>query len=91
MATADAVELWTAIQASDLARARSAWARILPLKLLYTRAPLGNVGDLAIYRAILRLRGHEGGYCRAPLLDLTAEQTDRLRTILEPRRLVPAA
>ena len=91
VATVDAVELWTAVQASDLVRARAAWARILPLKLLYTRQPLGAVGDLAIYRGILRLRGHEGGYCRAPLLDLTAEQTDRMRTLLEPRGLVPAA
>jgi 4-hydroxy-tetrahydrodipicolinate synthase len=89
--TADAVDLWEAVAASDLPRARAAWARILPIKLLYTRSPLGAVGDLAIYRAILRLRGHEGGYCRAPLLDLTSEQVDRLREVLEPSRLVPVA
>ena len=89
--TADAVDLWEAVEASDLERARAAWARILPIKLLYTRQPLGGVGDLAIYRAILRVRGYEGGYCRAPLLDLTPEQVDRLQKILERGRLVPVA
>jgi 4-hydroxy-tetrahydrodipicolinate synthase len=91
VATTDAVELWNAMSASDLERARAAWRRILPLKLLYTRAPLGQVGDLAIYRAILRLRGQAAGHCRAPLLDLTPEQVDRLRALLEPAGLVPAA
>lgn len=82
--TADAVELWAAMQVGDLVRARETWARILPIKLLYTRQPLGPTSDLAIYRGILRLRGEQGGYCRAPLLDLTTEQMQRLRTLLEP-------
>jgi 4-hydroxy-tetrahydrodipicolinate synthase len=86
--TPDAVDLWAAMQAGDLVRARSIWARILPIKLLYTRQLLGPVSDLAIYRGILQLRGHEGGHCRAPLLDLTADQMDTLRTLLEPVGLV---
>jgi 4-hydroxy-tetrahydrodipicolinate synthase len=82
VATRDAVALWNAMQASDLAAARAAWARILPIKRLYTDNPLGPVSDLAIYRAMLRLRGETAGYCRAPLRELTADQEARLRTLL---------
>ena len=82
VATRDAVALWNAMQASDLAAARAAWARILPIKRLYTDNPLGLVSDLAIYRAMLRLRGETAGYCRAPLRELTADQEARLRTLL---------
>jgi 4-hydroxy-tetrahydrodipicolinate synthase len=89
--TADAVTLWNAMQASDLAAARAAWARILPIKELYTRQPLGPASDLAIYRAMLRLRGQVAGYCRAPLLDLAPEQVDRLRPLLEPIDAVAVA
>jgi 4-hydroxy-tetrahydrodipicolinate synthase len=91
VATADAAELWRAMQASDLDRARAAWRRILPVKYLYTRQPLGPASDLAIYRAMLRLRGQVAGYCRAPLLDLTPNQVDRLRELLEMSGLVPVA
>ena len=83
VATPDAVALWNAMQASDLATARAAWARILPIKRLYTDSPLGPVSDLAIYRAMLRLRGETAGFCRAPLRELSAEQETRLRTLLE--------
>ena len=89
VATADAVALWNAMAASDLSLARTIWRRILPLKLLYTRGQLGGAGDLATYRAILRLRGFDGGHCRAPLLDLTEDQVARLRAILAPLGLVP--
>jgi len=89
--TADAVTLWNAMQASDLAAARAAWARILPIKELYTKQPLGPASDLAIYRAMLRLRGQVAGYCRAPLLDLAPEQVERLRPLLEPIDAVAVA
>ena len=65
VATADAVVLWNAMQASDLDAARAAWARILPIKELYTKQPLGPASDLAIYRAMLRQRGQVAGFCRA--------------------------
>ena len=81
--TANAVTMWNAMQAGDLKGARVAWGRILPIKLLYTRQLLGPVGDLAIYRAILRLRGQTAGYCRAPLRELTNDQVGRLRTMLD--------
>jgi 4-hydroxy-tetrahydrodipicolinate synthase len=82
--TPDAVELWSAVQRGDLEAARAAWARILPIKRLYTRQPLGPVGDLALYRAILDLRGLHGGHCRAPLLPLSADQRERLARLLPP-------
>ena len=47
--------------------------------------------DLAIYRAMLRLRGQVAGYCRAPLLDLAPEQVERLRPLLEPIDAVAVA
>lgn len=81
--TRDAVELYEAIAASDLERARAAWRRILPFKYLYTRQPLGPVGDLVVYRAILRLRGQPAGYSRAPLLELGGAQIAELQRILE--------
>ena len=89
VATADAVALWDAMAASNLELARTIWRRILPFKLLYTRGQLGPASDLATYRAILRLRGHDGGYCRAPLLELSADQVARLQAILQPLGLVP--
>jgi 4-hydroxy-tetrahydrodipicolinate synthase len=89
--TRDAVDLWTAMGEGDLTRARAAWLRILPVKLLYTRSRLGPVSDLAIYRAMLRLRGEHGGYCRPPLLDLSEAQLEQLRRILEPALVAAGA
>ena len=80
----DAVAMWDAAQRGDLDAARSAWRRILPIKLLYTRGQLGSVGDLAIYRGILRLRGLTAGHCRAPLRDLSDDQVARLQVLLDP-------
>jgi 4-hydroxy-tetrahydrodipicolinate synthase len=81
--TPDAIALWSAIQASDLAAARKAWARILPIKRIYTESPLGQIGDLALYRAMLRLRGEPAGFCRAPLQELTPDQVGRLAELLD--------
>lgn len=80
--TPDAVALYAAVWAGELGRAREIWSRILPIKQLYTEQPLGPVSDLAIYRAILDLRGQHGGRCRAPLADLTGEQRERLADLL---------
>jgi 4-hydroxy-tetrahydrodipicolinate synthase len=78
----DALELWAAVGASDLDRARTAWSRIAPLRRLYTERPLGAVSDLALWRAVLDLRGHVGGHCRRPILDLDEPRRERLRTLL---------
>jgi 4-hydroxy-tetrahydrodipicolinate synthase len=79
-----AVALWTAIQVSDLAAARAAWAAILPIRELYTRRVFGEVSDLAIYRAILRAQGFDTGRCRPPMLDLPPDAIPRLQRFLEP-------
>jgi 4-hydroxy-tetrahydrodipicolinate synthase len=78
VAARDARDLFQAVQRSDLAAAREAWARILPIKLLYTDGLLGQVSDLAIYRALLKLRGGHGGHSRRPLRDLDGDAMKRL-------------
>jgi 4-hydroxy-tetrahydrodipicolinate synthase len=84
----DAVRLWHAVALDgDLDAARAAWARILPVKRLYTDAVLGAAGDLSIYRAILRLRGLDGGRCRAPLADLDPSQLRTLEAYLREHEL----
>ncbi|MGW3955496.1 dihydrodipicolinate synthase family protein [Streptomyces sp. NPDC004752] len=83
VATPDAVALWDAVQLGDLSTARAAWARILPIKYLYTQQPLGPVSDLAIYREMLTMRGLPGGYSRAPLRPLTSGQRETLARILD--------
>ncbi|MFG2044526.1 dihydrodipicolinate synthase family protein [Dactylosporangium sp. NPDC048998] len=85
VATPDAVAMWDAVQRGDLPAAREAWARILPIKYLYTRQPLGPVSDLAIYREMLDMRGLRGGYSRAPLQPLTAAQRETLAGLLAGR------
>lgn len=89
VATRDAVDLWNSVRAGDLAAARERWSRILPLKLLYTRHQVGPAGDIALYRAILRLRGFEAGGSRAPVRDLSPEQVRALAEILRPLGLIP--
>lgn len=83
VALAEALDLWAAMQASDLEGARAAWSRIRPIRALYTDAQLGPASDLAIYRAILRLRGQPAGYCRKPLLELDTGQLRKLRAALD--------
>lgn len=90
VAARDAVALFAAMQAGDLSAARTAWARILPIKLLWTRSQLGQVSDISMYRAILRLRGRVAGHPRAPVLELSEDQVARLRSILEPLGLLGA-
>ncbi|WP_283137110.1 dihydrodipicolinate synthase family protein [Rhizohabitans arisaemae] len=83
--TPDAITLWNAVQRGDLPAARAAWERILPIKYLYTRQPLGPVNDLAIYREMLEMRGLPGGHSRAPLLPLTPAQRETLTRLLAER------
>jgi 4-hydroxy-tetrahydrodipicolinate synthase len=52
---------------------------------------LGQTGDLAIYRGILRIRGLDGGRCRAPLADLTPAQLETLEAYLNEHELAAAA
>jgi 4-hydroxy-tetrahydrodipicolinate synthase len=77
-----AVTLWTAVQDSDLAAARSAWSAILPIRDLYTKRVFGEFSDLALYRAILRAQGFDTGRCRPPMLDLPPDAIPRLQRFL---------
>ena len=79
---ADAKTLFAAMAVGDLAAARAAWARILPLRQLYTTRALGEVSDLVIYRAILDGRGRHGGHSRLPLRPLSAEARRRLDSLI---------
>jgi 4-hydroxy-tetrahydrodipicolinate synthase len=90
--TRDAVELYDAVGvAGDLTRGREIWQRILPIKLLWTRTMLGPISDLALYRAILQIRGTHGGFCRAPIIAPSAEQLQTLEAFLGEHGLDAAA
>lgn len=78
----DAAALFEAMQRSDLDAARTAWARIFPYKLLYTRGR-PSVGDIPLWRAVLKLRGQHGGHSRRPLLDLDQRDLETLRECIE--------
>jgi 4-hydroxy-tetrahydrodipicolinate synthase len=58
------------------------WRRLLPLVHLVTYQQLGSTSDLAIYRAILKLWGLHGGYCRDPFFPLDVKQEEELRRLL---------
>jgi 4-hydroxy-tetrahydrodipicolinate synthase len=58
------------------------WRRLLPLVHLVTYQQLGSTSDLAIYRAILKLWGLHGGYCRDPFFPLDLKQEEELRRLL---------
>lgn len=82
VALTEALALYDAVRAGDLETARRWAAAIRQYRYLYTRRPLGPVGDLALYRTMLEIRGQHGGHCRAPLLPLTAEQRARLEDLM---------
>jgi 4-hydroxy-tetrahydrodipicolinate synthase len=86
--TPDARSLVAAVAASDLVAARAAWARMLPIKRLYTESLLGPVSDLVTYRAILDLRGAHGGHSRPPLIALSTDQRARLGRYLAEHDLL---
>ncbi|MBI2755423.1 MAG: dihydrodipicolinate synthase family protein [Chloroflexi bacterium] len=79
----DARDLWVAMANSDIAGARKAWSRIRPIRDCFLSHAVGDVSDLAIYKAILRIRGGVAGYCRPPIRDVAAAQLGRLAEILE--------
>jgi 4-hydroxy-tetrahydrodipicolinate synthase len=78
----DARALIEAMAAGDLRAARAAWARILPIRRLYTERRFGDASDLAIWRAILDVRGAHGGVSRSPLRGLDGAERDRLHLLL---------
>ncbi|MEA5457276.1 dihydrodipicolinate synthase family protein [Sinomonas sp. JGH33] len=77
----EAVRLWDAMAASDLAAARAAWQPIARVAGLVSQFR-GEAGDLAVYRALLGIMGRPSGASRAPLLGLTPDQAKRLESAL---------
>jgi 4-hydroxy-tetrahydrodipicolinate synthase len=67
---------------NDAQRGLKIWNRILPIVHLYTHGQLGPVNDLAIYRSILNFWGLKGGFCRRPILPLSAGTESTLRVLL---------
>ena len=82
----DAVLLWSAVEAGDLPTARAISQRILAVRQIYAEKLLGDVGDLAIYRGILTLRGLTGGWSRLPLQPLNPRQMETLAAVLAGER-----
>ncbi|WP_053202657.1 dihydrodipicolinate synthase family protein [Jiangella muralis] len=82
VALPEALALYAAVRDADLESARRWAAAIRQYRYLYTRHPLGAAGDLALYRAMLEIRGEHGGHCRPPLLPLTPEQRTELARIM---------
>lgn len=82
VATPEAVQMWEALKEGDLITARGVAARVTAVRRIFTRQQLGNVGDLSIYRGMLRVWGRPAGYCRTPLLDLDSDQMATLEGIL---------
>ncbi|WP_432970638.1 dihydrodipicolinate synthase family protein [Dactylosporangium sp. CA-233914] len=82
VALREAITLWDAVQKGDLATARTAAATIRNYRYLYSRLPLGEVNDLALYRQILEIRGRHGGHSRAPIRDLDPSVRPQLERLL---------
>ncbi len=77
--TRECVELYGACASGDVAKARHIWNDVLlPFKQLHAHGLLGDVNDLAIYRAGLDLMGLHGGFSRQPFEPLDAAQREKL-------------
>lgn len=72
------VEVYRQYQKGDMAAARKAQDRANTLAWL-----MKSGADMSIFKNILSMRGVRGGHMRKPLLDLTSEQTMRLRRDVE--------
>jgi len=73
------VEVYRQYQKGDMAAARRAQERANTLAWL-----MQSGADMSIFKNILGMRGVRGGHMRKPLLDLTPDQTARLRKDVEP-------
>ncbi len=76
---AEGVSLWKVSQSGDTTAARALQAKILRMK-----NALGAIGTApASMKAAMNILGRPGGHVRAPLLDLDAAETDRVRAALD--------
>jgi 4-hydroxy-2-oxoglutarate aldolase len=77
------LELASAFEAGDIARARSIQQKLMPVHAaVTTRFGAGGL------KAAMEMRGYKGGYPRRPLPRLTAEQREELAKILREAELV---
>ena len=86
--TPQAVAMYNACLASDVARARQIWQTLLPFKHLYSHQLLGPLNDIAIYRAGLEMLGEHGGYSRAPFNPLTESQRAALQELMQKQGML---
>jgi 4-hydroxy-tetrahydrodipicolinate synthase len=75
----ESVRLFELVASNDIAGAMDLWSRMIPSLLYLWR---GNY--VAKVKAASRLRGFDGGSVRAPLQDLSADETRELAARLEP-------
>lgn len=86
--TPQAVAMYNASIAGDVAQARAIWQSLLPFKHLYSHQLLGPLNDIAIYRAGLEMLGEFGGYSRAPFNPLTDPQRAALQTLMQEQGML---
>jgi 4-hydroxy-tetrahydrodipicolinate synthase len=86
--TPQAVEMYQASQAGNVARAREMGQWLLSFKHLYSHQLLGPINDIAIYRAGLEMLGEVGGYSRAPFNPLTTSQRKALQEPMQKQGML---
>lgn len=85
---ADAIGLWRAAKAGDLASAARVQERI---DLLYAAMYAGHTNPYVVLKEAMRMLGRPGGHPRPPLLPMTVGDRSALAAILHDLSLVPAA
>jgi 4-hydroxy-tetrahydrodipicolinate synthase len=79
------VQLWDACQAGDLERARELHERMLPIWRIIDRPDM-----TARLKCAIELQGRRTGPARRPLLPVSAEVRQEIRSVLEHARLTQA-
>ena len=73
------VEIYQAFEAGDCAKARELQMRAFDM----TRVLRGGA-DMSVFKHVQTMRGVRGGHMRRPLLDLTAEEAEKLHAAIRP-------
>jgi 4-hydroxy-tetrahydrodipicolinate synthase len=73
------VDIYRAFEAGDFAKARELQLRAFDM----TRVLRGGA-DMSVFKHVQTMRGVRGGYMRRPLLDLTAEEAEKLYAAIRP-------
>jgi 4-hydroxy-2-oxoglutarate aldolase len=78
------VEIYTAVERGDHARARELQRRLSPVSHIVT-AGLGVAG----LKAAMEMLGYRGGQPRAPLVGVSRTERDRVESVLRESGLFP--